>query len=203
MRLKIGQDTAFLLTPLREGRHADGDDFTQTPLISTHAPAGGATNHQPPRRHTPPDFYSRPCGRGDAATPHVTGWIFRFLLTPLREGRRIAAPESVVSVGFLLTPLREGRLGQEPLIVRRMMISTHAPAGGATMEIMRGVPRRTDFYSRPCGRGDPAADVRGLAAADISTHAPAGGATKISTRAPLHTNGNFYSRPCGRGDFSS
>ena len=40
-----------------------------------------------------------------------------------------------------------------------------------------------DFYSRPCGRGDPAlADVAG-AEVDISTHAPAGGATMVKHQA--------------------
>ena len=56
------------------------------------------------------------------------------------------------------------------------MISTHAPAGGATLR--DGVPPRlvANFYSRPCGRGDP------------------------SARASFCGRTYFYSRPCGRGD---
>ena len=81
----------------------------------------------------------------------------KFLLTPLREGRRIAPQHPCCTGVFLLTPLREGRrirtkLGRE----WNKNISTHAPAGGAT---------KTDS---PMNR-------RLL----ISTHAPAGGATAI------------------------
>ena len=78
---------------------------------------------------------------------------------------------------FLLTPLREGRRAGIPLPTVERFISTHAPAGGATVmeesRFMRAVkflltPLREgrhklpvpllrsafDFYSRPCGRGD-------------------------------------------------
>ena len=55
-----------------------------------------------------------------------------FLLTPLREGRPVAVGSSCVAFHkFLLTPLREGR-----------------PAR------ITPSPKRTNFYSRPCGRGD-------------------------------------------------
>ena len=33
-------------------------------------------------------------------------------------------------------------------------ISTHAPAGGATLHPIHSIPPGGDFYSRPCGRGD-------------------------------------------------
>ena len=55
------------------------------------------------------------------------------------------------------------------------IISTHAPAGGAT-----------------CRADEPDA------AAFISTHAPAGGATRRN--ADARNADHFYSRPCGRGD---
>ena len=152
-KIRIG--TRFLLTPLREGRlecelkellknkistHAPAGGATarlQRPStasrISTHAPAGGATapwhacdgstfisTHAPAggatlylRRHSRPDrhFYSRPCGRGDA--------------TPCRT------PPATSS--FLLTPLREGRLEWLSERTLSIFISTHAPAGGATI----------------------------------------------------------------------
>ena len=58
--------------------------------------------------------------------------------------------------------------------------------------------RGSDFYSRPCGRGDPALRIPRDRLC-ISTHAPAGGATR--SRPPAGRGGNyFYSRPCGRGD---
>ena len=80
---------------------------------------------------------------------------------------------------FLLTPLREGRRKDKHDKVKKEFISTHAPAGGATLAII-------------------------LALADgiiISTHAPAGGATRARC-CDRDGNRNFYSRPCGRGDSS-
>ena len=79
-------------------------------FISTHAPAGGATPAAAPVRDRSVYFYSRPCGRGDYRAQH-----------------RCAGPRY-----FYSRPCGRGDIGQEPLIVRRMMISTHAPAGGAT-----------------------------------------------------------------------
>ena len=77
---------------------------------------------------------------------------------------------------FLLTPLREGRRAALYAEEGAYTISTHAPAGGATINAPVPVPT---FY--------------------ISTHAPAGGATRRRRR--LHTDAaDFYSRPCGRGD---
>ena len=80
-----------------------------------------------------------------------------FLLTPLREGRLGEGEEIPYSKAFLLTPLREGRPEGFP--------PRHTP--------------HTDFYSRPCGRGDAGA----LIAMIFSVH--------------------FYSRPCGRGDVTA
>ena len=100
----------FLLTPLREGRHAQHiRRHTDDCCISTHAPAGGAT-HELEADIAAAHFYSRPCGRGDGCC-------------------RASLPRSVT---FLLTPLREGRLGLFARVVARGIISTHAPAGGAT-----------------------------------------------------------------------
>ena len=188
----------FLLTPLRERRPSSALHRIADAMISTHAPAGGATlvsgfvdvaftisTHAPaggatgaPARPRPPpaDFYSHPCGRGDSIPAH---WcVFE-------------------------------------------IISTHAPAGGATRSTRASRQSRRNFYSRPCGRGDdvegsaantagvflltPLREGRHTAAAPvnptscISTHAPAGGATR-GTSCPCLSLCNFYSRPCGRGD---
>ena len=59
------------------------------------------------------------------------------------------------SYRFLLTPLREGRhvVLAPGLAVRA--ISTHAPAGGATRAGLKNcIGVEVHFYSRPCGRGD-------------------------------------------------
>ena len=100
-------------------------------LISTHAPAGGATFPEHLRCRASADFYSRPCGRGDERSS-VLG----------NAGR-----------AFLLTPLREGRPAQGAERETDFIISTHAPAGGATHGRRKPIGP-SHFYSRPCGRGD-------------------------------------------------
>ena len=168
----------FLLTPLREGRlglrvpdrllvalistHAPAGGATRNlremlckELISTHAPAGGATYNRYSPRDEKHHFYSRPCGRGDKIWPGSKKPDDPFLLTPLREGRR---------------RLCDGPDGAVP-------ISTHAPAGGATARMSQARRRRGYFYSRPCGRGDLSTFQRMVCEMKISTHAPAGGAT--------------------------
>ena len=87
-------------------------------MISTHAPAGGATRSA--------GTYPRPAG---------------FLLTPLREGRLRGRFRSASWALFLLTPLREGRLHPPQDQGHRQAISTHAPAGGATAIFHKSVMR--------------------------------------------------------------
>ena len=190
-------------------------------MISTHAPAGGATytglNDFRQKLH----FYSRPCGRGDCTIPALIKMYGLFLLTPLREGRHVAI-EMIAGMGiFLLTPLREGRLLALAQMVSLEAISTHAPAGGATLmaeltevsvrflltPLREGRPRRfpaarqrTHFYSRPCGRGDVTYIDDAKVMELISTHAPAGGATYGFEVTLFDEDYYFYSRPCGRGD---
>ena len=123
----------FLLTPLREGRpdpdagvehllsistHApaggattNGSKTISGTSISTHAPAGGATKGRIIWQQKTTYFYSRPCGRGD----------------------RLIASSNPIWFLFLLTPLREGRHSERRPHSRWRFISTHAPAGGATV----------------------------------------------------------------------
>ena len=175
--MRSNQQFIFLLTPLREGRH---------PLVQLVC----CNDHH---------FYSRPCGRGDSRSWTRPVRSASFLLTPLREGRPRTIIVTLVTDRFLLTPLREGR----PVYLRRATagrrISTHAPAGGATVVLFYGVRRVDDFYSRPCGRGDGTPHFGAVLRISflltplregrlgetggrnqqpgISTHAPAGGAT--------------------------
>ena len=168
--------------------------------ISTHAPAGGATFARSSCVHFF-RFLLTPLREGRPASRIACSsrWT-AFLLTPLREGRPGTAEMTYECVVFLLTPLREGRPLRCDVRRARMLISTHAPAGGATM-----VRRRNNVeYPR------------------ISTHAPAGGATvpacvtpsasikflltplREGRHIPASTDCSaviyFYSRPCGRGD---
>ena len=46
----------------------------------------------------------------------------------------------------------------------------------------------TDFYSRPCGRGDGPCSGRQSPGVFISTHAPAGGATRAAIEAAAADN---------------
>ena len=126
----------FLLTPLREGRLLQRDCGRTRSPISTHAPAGGATKAV--RTGTP------------AVTP--------FLLTPLREGRPYARAAGRYDAHFYSRPCGRGdKAGSAG--AGRGGISTHAPAGGATL----------------------ATEVLHIDLC-ISTHAPAGGATCAVSR---------------------
>ena len=192
-------DIKFLLTPLREGRptacngNRDAYSFLLTPLRegrqkrARRRRCGGAFLLTPLREgrlmrfykkyHTFLYFYSRPCGRGDGVgkARQMDGRISTH--APAGGATRSIRARTGRTKQFLLTPLREGR-----------------PAGGrAEMSI------KIDFYSRPCGRGDPSSappptsgtpflltplrEGRRVAfdddavAVNISTHAPAGGAT--------------------------
>ena len=188
----------FLLTPLREGRPDMQSAAPGRWSISTHAPAGGATRSMarlslpqlflltPLRegRHFTKcraqsrwNFYSRPCGRGDQLCALYGKEAFNFYSRPCGRG------DTWIGVG----------------LAKSLEISTHAPAGGATVKDI--------------------AILRELIL--ISTHAPAGGATirnaglirdgdlflltplregRRGTRSAGGHKKNFYSRPCGRGD---
>ena len=143
-------------------------------------------------------FYSRPCGRGDREPGCSARCCSRFLLTPLREGR----PERRITVYNARTisthaPAGGATRGAGAYLTDRL-ISTHAPAGGATAGNQRKGEQHTNFYSRPCGRGD-CVFSKSKRSSYISTHAPAGGATPaVAVASPAEQN--FYSRPCGRGD---
>ncbi len=167
----------FLLTPLREGRlrrhdglHRAGMHFYSRPCgrgdgqsaadlskayISTHAPAGGATPAHICARRRSFYFYSRPCGRGDKDKLHDQNEYYRFLLTPLREGR----PDC----------LHKPQAGAA--------ISTHAPAGGATVQAAYTIVTASRFLLTPLREGRHHHRRSGPSGRPISTHAPAGGAT--------------------------
>ena len=145
----------FLLTPLREGRHV---------LLS--------------RLARLPNFYSRPCGRGDIKT------VVNIYC------------ETSISTH---APAGGATKGANEMIIDLILISTHAPAGGATQDSYVRCMGKKHFYSRPCGRGDVMVAQPVKPSTSISTHAPAGGATRLLPRSDEH-RGNFYSRPCGRGD---
>ena len=77
---------------------------------------------------------------------------------------------------FLLTPLREGRLYPRELPLHR-----------------------ENFYSRPCGRGDPVLSVY-LVTDFRFLLTPLREGRPAVPAIPEQLSGYFYSRPCGRGD---
>ena len=146
-------------------------------IISTHAPAGGATYKVSTRVLTVRCISTHaPAGGATWMIRSYKGGGLIFLLTPLREGRRSRCLRTERRNHFYSRPCGRG--------------------DGAVRSGRRG-PR--NFYSRPCGRGDSRGLHRPGHRKGISTHAPAGGATRsqIITSA---ISSHFYSRPCGRGD---
>ena len=122
----------FLLTPLREGRPQPPKFefpvfiFLLTPLREGRRSRCSQTEHR--NRH----FYSRPCGRGDAAGG-ITEAVTQSISTHAPAG---GATAWTAKTDWAVT------------------ISTHAPAGGATTTGPRRATLSCYFYSRPCGRGD-------------------------------------------------
>ncbi len=85
------------------------NDAGRIDLISTHAPAGGATRFRPNGNGCRKLFLLTPLREGRRPRPSAPPACSVFLLTPLREGRRSGSPELPTRSQFLLTPLREGR----------------------------------------------------------------------------------------------
>ena len=86
-------------------------------------------------------FYSRPCGRGDAGLSANEYMETVFLLTPLREGRRLSAAIIARTTHFYSRPCGRGDGGYMAEGLGQGFISTHAPAGGATAIFHKSVMR--------------------------------------------------------------
>ena len=193
-------------------------------------------------KRKPPNFYSRPCGRGDAAALVCNRQIpFYFYSRPCGRGDVFFQREEAVFHISTHAPAG-GATSRIYYVDAASYISTHAPAGGATVAFAMArtvqspflltplregrhrkhaiFDRKLDFYSRPCGRGDASRKWSAPLPILISTHAPAGGATisnngsselVVFLLTPLREGRPkpfaiamlvpyFYSRPCGRGD---
>ena len=207
----------FLLTPLCEGRllligepsgfadfysrpSARGDPKCENDRggipISTHAPLRGATFNPAACISATEHFYSRPSARGDLFIQLFTE-IYKFLLTPLCEGRLAIAAAHKAATAFLLTPLCEGR----PEVILRSLrivgISTHAPLRGATINLFSYSLKYANFYSRPSARGDGEVAYPINYGWKISTHAPLRGATRRHMN--RNSNGRFLLTPLCEG----
>ena len=191
-------------------------------IISTHAPAGGATSLACSWSMSIILFLLTPLREGRQkikAGQHVSNL---FLLTPLREGRRAADPEGLRGKGyfysrpcgrgdryanlekrdrekFLLTPLREGRLCPCSVVFAVCSNFYSRPCGRGDGRRRRRWTRTHHFYSRPCGRGD-SSGAR-LASASVNFYSRPCGRGDLRAGPDLRGSGiDFYSRPCGRGD---
>ena len=167
----------FLLTPLREGRpqqpffsyhrynfysrpcgrgdHAGNSISEYTGTISTHAPAGGATQ----------DFDQ--AGRRKVISTHAPagGATAVFQLNAGQIGISTHAPAGGATVDVRRRHQRFCNFYSRPC------------GRGDEASFRSSQYRRSHFYSRPCGRGDGRAAGEEAVDFRISTHAPAGGAT--------------------------
>ena len=191
----------FLLTPLREGRlrrhdglHRAGMHFYSRPcgrgdfaasislrscIISTHAPAGGATGCKP---YSFPNWKistHAPAGGATEVLREKTRWISVFLLTPLREGRRAGRRDGRRREAISTHAPAGGATFPVSSMPLSASISTHAPAGGATSPSGSSTTTTRLFLLTPLREGRPNPHIVTSIATEISTHAPAGGATAI------------------------
>ena len=190
----------FLLTPLREGRPDAALQTDREDWISTHAPAGGATDGK---------F-------------HIPLTQQEFLLTPLREGRpRAGGRNDGNEDHFYSRPCGRGDDPGANREIRTDAISTHAPAGGATRGTQKPY-RRCPFLLTPLreGRPDEKETVIELNPEFLLTPLREGRRVERyqvrfrcgflltplrEGRPPIvlalsRIGNDFYSRPCGRGD---
>ena len=145
--------------------------------ISTHAPAGGATQSR--ANHAADCLISTHAPAGGATRSSVLGNAGRaFLLTPLREGRHIYKIRLIATKHFYSRPCGRGD-APAPAIIAKLTISTHAPAGGATrMRANMEASRRKISTHAPAGGATCVFGLKCSHPFSISTHAPAGGATQ-------------------------
>jgi len=108
MMLLIDVRCKFQSTPLREGRHLMGTNYTKNKQISIHAPARGATLLNLSVTAASP-FQSTPLREGRPLYSIITAFSSLFQSTPLREGRQLFLNNLLTITIFQSTPLREGR----------------------------------------------------------------------------------------------
>ena len=130
--LTLRQRAQFQLTPPRGGRRSISVSRMLSSAFQLTPPRGGRPVCQNPGKRAASYFNSRPRVGGDTSFPIVTPPPPQFQLTPPRGGRR-----EELTAGASM-----------------WMISTHAPAWGATLHIGRNSPNGLYFNSRPRVGGD-------------------------------------------------
>ena len=148
-------------------------------------------------RSHPLYFYSRPCGRGDIVRHAVYPIGRNFYSRPCGRGDWIFRPSSVSLSEISTHAPAGGATLRLHLAGAEGAISTHAPAGGATSK--RIVYNNNPIISThaPAGGATGSGGSGGESAPPISTHAPAGGAT--CSRKARTAAGTFLLTPLREG----
>ena len=149
----------------------------QTEIISTHAPAGGATRFDYPDGCVVLISTHAPAGGATDFHREAQASPPSFLLTPLREGRPGSREPGSCGYYFYSRPCGRGDCGNAESNVSYYCNFYSRPCGRGDPRCVRGGWDLFYFYSRPCGRGDGRLCDGPDGAVPISTHAPAGGAT--------------------------
>ena len=154
-------------------------------------------------KRKPPNFYSRPCGRGDAAALVCNRQIpFYFYSRPCGRGDVFFQREEAVFHISTHAPAG-GATSRIYYVDAASYISTHAPAGGATVAFAMARTVQSPFLLTPLREGRRPRPIFLFPRLCISTHAPAGGAT-IAREYDEHRN-VFLLTPLreGRQQFST
>ena len=143
----------FLLTPPRGGRQGYDHQRRANRAISTHAPAWGATQDLPHEGEADADFYSRPPRGGRPSISHRTSARTSNFYSRPRVG---SDPSrwwaSAHRTNFYSRP-RMGATKHIRLRFIAILISTHAPAWGATIRRMVSWRPSGRFLLTPQNRG--------------------------------------------------
>ena len=170
-------------------------------VISTHAPAGGATRTNTGRKEKVRVISTHAPAGGATEPSHACHGAERFLLTPLREGRLIFLQNRAKWDVISTHAPAGGATVQGGVIGEFICISTHAPAGGATTLRRRNKSGQT-FLLTPLREGRP--PLRYLC---HQFHqfllTPLREGRPLVMQWELQLSSYFYSRPCGRGDIAS
>ena len=181
-RRTIRNRNIFLLTPLREGRQLVASQARENVMrfLLTPLREGRRSGSRPAQ--SPRYFYSRPCGRGDQAVRRCRATTANFYSRPCGRGDVCGGRDMERLTNFYSRPCGRGDVAESAQQRFPRLISTHAPAGGATLHIKSDYANIDTFLLTPLREGRLFCDCEVITVGEISTHAPAGGATIIPKR---------------------
>ena len=146
------------------------------------------------------NFYSRPCGRGDAIRGSFRPQQDISTHAPAGGATRARWQTTARLQNFYSRPCGRGDARRTASRPSRRTISTHAPAGGATGRISTTKSKRNLFLLTPLreGRRRTSRCERHCTSRFLLTPLREGRRKLIRERTGKKKY--FYSRPCGRGD---